>query len=44
MEGGVVVPKLEISGKWDQEVVVKHPSGKKETLWSYKAPAFVDDR
>ena len=44
VEGGTVVDNLEITGKWDQELVVKHPSGEKEMLWSYKAPAYVDIR
>ncbi len=44
MEEGNRVPDLELSGAWDQELLVKKPDGKKQTLWKYKEPTFLDIR
>ena len=44
IEDGITVPDVEISGAWDQELLVKKSDGKKQTLWKYKEPAFLDTR
>ena len=44
IEEGVTVPDIELSGAWDQELLVKNLEGKKQTLWKYKEPAFLDTR
>lgn len=44
LEDGSKLPGWELSGAWDQELVVKKPDGKRETLWKYKEPEYLDTR
>lgn len=44
IEDGKTVSNFEISGCWDQELAVKKPNGKREVLWKYKEPKYLDSR
>lgn len=38
------VPKLEIRGRWDESLQVRHPDGSEETLWKFQPAMRSESR